>query len=241
MVLEKAKTFAGLVTFIIGALVGSIMPFFIRDKVIMLTSRVMRWFMTGKAVIRGDKRSLEHPAIYVCNHYGWLDAVILRAIIPNLYFTVKDDVFKANTTNNIVITLSSILIRGYNMIPYIRGNKDSGKQVRQTISNYLAKGRSVLIFPEGTSHERGPPSDFYSGAFELARDNGVKIVPLSLHYSPWVGVNRGGRVSFLDDVRKQTTATLTIHPAVSSEEVEKSKVECFDAITNDIIELEKAN
>jgi len=45
----------------------------------------------------------------------------------------------------------------------------------------LDSGASVLIFPEGTRSEDGELGRFHRGAFRLALDTGIPILPVAIH------------------------------------------------------------
>ena len=62
----------------------------------------------------------------------------------------------------------------------------------------LQAGRAVVIFPEGTRSRSGEMADFRSGAFRLAAEAGVPVVPVALigtrELLPVSGRGRRGRV-----------------------------------------------
>jgi 1-acyl-sn-glycerol-3-phosphate acyltransferase len=56
--------------------------------------------------------------------------------------------------------------------------ENRARSVKQLMST-LAKGVSVLVFPEGTFNETGRPlKDFYDGAFRIAIETGSAIQPV---------------------------------------------------------------
>ena len=48
-------------------------------------------------------------------------------------------------------------------------------------SDLLGKGNPVLFFPEGTRSKDGQMRAFKDGAFELAGEHGVPLIPVSVH------------------------------------------------------------
>ena len=48
------------------------------------------------------------------------------------------------------------------------------------MEEYIRKGRSLLIFPEGTRSEDGNLLDFKKGGFLLAKKSKVKILPVTI-------------------------------------------------------------
>jgi len=79
-------------------------------------------------------------------------------------------------------------------IPVERGDAASAAVVMQQARDYLAHGMSVMIFPEGTRSRDGQLLPFKAGAFKLALDAGVPILPIAISGtaqgmpkgSPWV-------------------------------------------------------
>jgi 1-acyl-sn-glycerol-3-phosphate acyltransferase len=72
---------------------------------------------------------------------------------------------------------------GWNMslnryIPLKRGDSQSIKKMMAQCKAWLDRGVSVLMFPEGTRSRTGDLLPFKAGAFTLAKDAGVPIVPI---------------------------------------------------------------
>ena len=63
-------------------------------------------------------------------------------------------------------------------IPVDRASHKSGREALQRITRVLEKGVSVLLFPEGTRSPDGKIQSFKMGAFKLALDNKVEILPV---------------------------------------------------------------
>lgn len=67
-------------------------------------------------------------------------------------------------------------------IPVNRDSKISAFRAFKKAGDYLQKGRSVILFPEGTISEAYPPllQSFKNGAFRLAIEHKIPIIPVSL-------------------------------------------------------------
>jgi 1-acyl-sn-glycerol-3-phosphate acyltransferase len=72
-----------------------------------------------------------------------------------------------------------------------RENKESRKETLKKMKDVLEKGYSVLIAPEGTTHIEPTTIDFRPGAFVLATQLDVPIIPIAIDYKllsdAWVG------------------------------------------------------
>ena len=100
-------------------------------------------------------------------------------------------------------------------------NRASAKEAMQLVHNkgkeWLAKGASVSIFPEGTRSKDHEIHNFKAGAFILAKDAGVPILPIVLD-----GTNTMIHKGWLMNWRNKIT--IKILPPVSAQEVEERSV-----------------
>ena len=119
------------------------------------------------------------PTIYFVNHQSYLDAHIIKSIKPKVFTLVK-----SNIANDFSIFkgLSKNVLDNWGVIYYEYGNKESGQNVRKEIKENIEAGRSILIFPEGTSHAYEGLKHFYKGSFEVAYENNFYIQPITLKY-----------------------------------------------------------
>ena len=65
-------------------------------------------------------------------------------------------------------------------IPVRRGDAGSGGEALGKARTYLARGMCVMVFPEGTRSASGKLLPFKSGAFRLAIEAGVPVLPVAV-------------------------------------------------------------
>ena len=111
--------------------------------------------------------------VLVANHQSVADIIAVLHLKHPFKFIAKRELFW------IPFLGWSLSLAGY--IPLIRGNRKSGKEAVQKASGYLEQGVSVLLFPEGTRSRDGEIHDFKGGAFKLAAELKIPIVPIVIH------------------------------------------------------------
>lgn len=119
------------------------------------------------------------PTLYVVNHQSYLDSIILKLIKPNVFTIAKSNVAD---DFSIIKFLSKNILDNWGVILYKLGDKESGKIVRKLIKENIESGKSIVIFPEGTSHAYEGLKHFYKGSFEVAYENNLLIQPITIKY-----------------------------------------------------------
>ena len=120
-------------------------------------------------------------ALYVANHRSYLDVIALLSAIPG-HFVAKSELSRWPLFGRAAAAGGTVFVD--------RGDRDDRRRVRAQIINTLRGGRSVFVFPEGTTYVEGLGA-FKKGAFEIASEAGVPIVPITIEYGnlavAWVG------------------------------------------------------
>jgi 1-acyl-sn-glycerol-3-phosphate acyltransferase len=141
------------------------------------------------------------PHLFVANHRSMADVFLLCLLPWEMKFLSKRSVFR--------IPLLGWQMRTAGDIPISRGEKDSAKDALEQMRRRLLGGSSVVVFPEGTRSADGSLAPFREGAFRLAIDLGVDIVPLAIR----------GTESALPKhslVFRPTKASVTVLPSIST-------------------------
>jgi 1-acyl-sn-glycerol-3-phosphate acyltransferase len=156
--------------------------FAVLDRSHHLYFKLSRSFSWGVLFFSGVKLNItglenlepNKPYIFVSNHSSQFD-------IPALQFAIPQEaaiVFKKE--------LGKIPLFGWQMKlgPYImidRENRESAARSIETAKKVMSeKGRSILLFAEGTRSKTGEVQPFKRGAFYLAAKVGYPIVPVSI-------------------------------------------------------------
>lgn len=122
-----------------------------------------------------QKVDWEKTYIICANHTSNLDitAIILLAR-SNIVFMGKEELLKNFITRIYFKTID---------IPLNRESKMSAFRAFKKAEESTKAGKSVVIFPEGMISSHYPPvlQPFKNGPFKLAIDQGVPILPVSIH------------------------------------------------------------
>ncbi|MDW3194170.1 MAG: lysophospholipid acyltransferase family protein [Cytophagales bacterium] len=136
--------------------------------------KVILWIAGLKLSIKGQSElDFSQPRIYVANHSSYMDIPCLFAGLPvNLYFIAKAEVKK--------IPFVGIFMMATKMIFLDRGSRQKSINSMNSAGELIKKGKSVLVFPEGTRSRTGSLQTFKKGAFMLAYNSGLSVVPVHL-------------------------------------------------------------
>jgi 1-acyl-sn-glycerol-3-phosphate acyltransferase len=147
-----------------------------------------------------DPATLPSPAVIVANHASFLDVLLILAVLPP---TIR---FGAKARLTRYPILGTILRRaGYVLVQ--RGARDSAAALAATIDD----GDSLFIFPEGTFVRVPGVMPFRLGAFQVAVEKRVPVVPVAL---------RGTRAVWPDEswrLRPGSMAVVVAEPLTSAE------------------------
>ncbi|MBO7299946.1 MAG: 1-acyl-sn-glycerol-3-phosphate acyltransferase [Tidjanibacter sp.] len=144
--------------------------------------------------------------VITSNHQSFFDIPLLFFLpIWKFKFVSKIEVRKIPAIGWMLGMRGDIVIR--------RGTASAATTLMEEGSEHLQAGTSVAIFPEGTRTRDGEIHRFKEGAFRLAQENGVAVLPC-----------------VIDDTKKLFTArglnprklVVKILPAISEQEVQQT-------------------
>jgi 1-acyl-sn-glycerol-3-phosphate acyltransferase len=123
---------------------------------------------------RGDAGRVDttKPHLFVANHKSLADVFLLCLLPWEMKYLSKESIFR--------IPLLGWQMRVSRDIPIERGNKESARRALDAMRDRLSRGSSVIVFPEGTRSPDGSIAPFREGAFRVAIELGVDVVPLAV-------------------------------------------------------------
>jgi 1-acyl-sn-glycerol-3-phosphate acyltransferase len=113
------------------------------------------------------------PYVVVANHESFVDILLISHLPWEMKWLSKAEFFR--------IPLVGWLMRMAGDVRLVRGDKASATAAMKDCADRLDKRVSVMIFPEGTRSADGELGPFLRGAFKLAIDQQLPILPLAVH------------------------------------------------------------
>jgi len=195
--------------------------------------RASRWFggMWGRGLLRAVPARLRivgergfdrrQPYIVVSNHLSLMDIPILYGWLDlDLKWVMKKELRKVPMIGGGCAMLGHIFLD--------RGNHQAAVEELQQVKDRLLPGTSILFFPEGTRSRSGELQAFKLGAFRMARDIDLPILPITL--------KGADRILPPDNIQlRPGTATMIIHPPIPVEEVRANEPEALRDLARAII------
>ncbi len=125
--------------------------------------------ITGKENLPADGKGY----VIVANHESMSDILAMYYLGIQFRWLSKDAVFK--------YPLIGQAMRWAKYVPIVRGDRSSGHEAMQASREHLKRGIPMFFFPEGTRSIDGRIKEFKPGAFKLAQDEDVAILPVAIH------------------------------------------------------------
>lgn len=146
--------------------------FFIVEK---LWSPVLLFIVGAKieSIDREKVYNLKEPVIFASNHQSNFDITsIINQTPKHLHFIAKQEIKKVPFLGQYTKAMGFIFVD--------RKNKEKAKESLHKAGKLIKSGRDVIIFPEGTRSKDGKIHQFKRGAFILAKEVAVNIVPVAI-------------------------------------------------------------
>lgn len=122
-----------------------------------------------KRVVNPHNETFDKPAVIIANHTSFLDILAVGMLSPKIIYLVSDWVY-----NSPVFGIGVKLAGFY---PVSQGLEGGVEHLRKKVK----QGYSLMIFPEGTRSVDNHINRFHKGAFYLAEEFGLDIVPVIIH------------------------------------------------------------
>lgn len=139
-------------------------------------NKLFLWLLGVKVEIEGEVSASE-PMVVVANHASYLDTMVMYTAIPNYFvFLGMAELLKW--------PMFSIFFSSGMNIAVPRNNAQASGVAFQKANEVVKNGTSVAIFAEGGIKPTVPKiSGFKNGAFKIAINQSVPVVPVVIKHS----------------------------------------------------------
>jgi len=203
-------------------------------RTILLVCPVMKVRLEGAGRLKENE-----TYVLIANHQSLADIIAVLHLAHSFKFIGKRELFW------IPFFGWAIFLAGY--IPLIRGDHKSGKEVLECARRYLKQGVSVLFFPEGTRSLDGEIHAFKIGAFKLASELNMPVVPLVIdgtrNLIPKGSrlIGRSAQVSVHVELPRQPRGKDTSSVEVFMEEIRNKMVDRLNQIRSQTRQVDEFN
>jgi 1-acyl-sn-glycerol-3-phosphate acyltransferase len=161
----------GLLNAVVAFYIFMLVPEYLLRFIAFLATRLVYRFK-----VRGDEHiPLTGPAILVCNHVSFVDAVLLMAASPRpIAFVMDHRIFQIPVLGFLFKLAKAIPIASQKEDPAIY--EQAFARARQVLDN----GDLLCIFPEGAITQTGALGEFKGGVRKILETHPVPVVPMAL-------------------------------------------------------------
>jgi len=171
LTIPQVFLFTGLLNAVVAFYIFMLVPEYLLRFIAFVATRLVYRFR-----VRGDENiPLSGPAILVCNHVSFVDAVLLMAASPRpIRFIMDHRIFAVPVLGWLFKLARAIPIAPQREHPEIYAR--AFEQARQV----LAEGDLLGLFPEGAITRDGQLGEFKGGIMKVLETHPVPVVPLAL-------------------------------------------------------------
>ena len=163
-------------------------------RVLRIWARVFLFVTGTRVTVEGaDRIDPTGSYVFVGNHTSNLDIPVIMGKLPvSIRFLAKKEMFKVPVLGG--------AMRAIHMVETDRRlGPAAHRALNQQVAAVVTAGLSLMIFPEGTRSERHEMLPFKKGAFRIAVDNEMSVVPVTIvgaleAWKPHSKLIHGGRV-----------------------------------------------
>jgi 1-acyl-sn-glycerol-3-phosphate acyltransferase len=127
--------------------------------------------------IRIDVESADawpEPAVVVANHASYIDGLVLAAVLPDApVFVAKRELAGQLVAGPFLRALGAIFVE--------RRDPEGGVEDARQALALARQGKHLVFFPEGTFTREPGLRAFRMGAFSVAAEAGLRIIPIAIH------------------------------------------------------------
>jgi 1-acyl-sn-glycerol-3-phosphate acyltransferase len=163
---------------LIFSAIGSIFAKNSKGKTLEIIKLIMAKFLVSvlytnpfvkKRLIRNPNEDFSQPAVIIANHTSFLDTLALAMSNHKIIYLVNDWVYNSPVFGK--------LVRALGFYPVSQGIENGMDQLKEKVE----QGYSLVVFPEAERSYTNDVKRFHKGAFYIAEQFGLDVVPVYIH------------------------------------------------------------
>jgi 1-acyl-sn-glycerol-3-phosphate acyltransferase len=165
--------------FLTTALLNAVVAIYIFSLVPEFLMRFLAWLLIHTihrvSTVDVERIPEEGPAVLVCNHVSYVDAIVILAASPRpIRFVMDHRIFKTPLLGFIFRTGKAIPIAPAHENPWLM------EKAFVDVAQALHEGELVCIFPEGKLTRTGEMNEFRGGIAKIVARSQVPVIPMAL-------------------------------------------------------------
>lgn len=164
-----------------GLLFSAFGSFFVKNskgKTLNIIKIILARFLTSvlysnpfvkKKVIKNPSEDFSKPAVIIANHTSFLDTLAIAMTTHKIIYLVNDWVYRS--------PIFGKLVRALGFYPVSQGIENGMEKLKEKVE----QGYSLVVFPEAERSYTNDIKRFHKGAFYLAEQFGLDILPIYIH------------------------------------------------------------
>lgn len=163
---------------LIFSALGSVFVKNSKGKTLNMIKLILAKFMTSvlygnpfvrKKIIANPNEDFSKPAIIIANHTSFLDTLAIGMTTHKIVYLVNDWVYES--------PIFGKLVKALGFFPVSQGIENGKEKLKEKID----QGYSLVVFPEAERSYTNDIKRFHKGAFYLAEEFDLDILPLYIH------------------------------------------------------------
>jgi len=166
------------------------------------------------------------PYVFLANHFSYLDVAMMGFVPGDVLFVGKASIRKAPLFGYYFKKLH---------IAVDRSRVKSRAETMRRAGEAIDRGSGIVLFPEGGIYTQNPPLmvPFKNGAFRLALDKQIQVIPVTLSYNHLILPDDGKLLL------RRKPAKMVLHKPLDPQHFESDealKARCFEIIQKQLLE-----
>jgi 1-acyl-sn-glycerol-3-phosphate acyltransferase len=125
--------------------------------------------LVKKTVIKNPHEDFSKPSVIIANHTSFLDTLALAMATHKIIYLVNDWVYDSPVFGK--------LVKALGFFPVSQGIENGMEKLKEKID----QGYSLMVFPEAERSYTNDVKRFHKGAFYIAEQFGLDVVPVYIH------------------------------------------------------------